>query len=158
MTVHIRPASGDDVRSITELYLEVADEVVQREPTVRHTPDRTGVQRRYEARVGDSERAVLVAVADASIVGFVDAVLLRTFDEGMYHAPGVDVYVEELIVSRASQRRGVGRSLMTAVERWAIEAGARMVTLDTHVSNRAGRGLYGAMGYRDIGVILAKNL
>jgi ribosomal protein S18 acetylase RimI-like enzyme len=33
-----------------------------------------------------------------------------------------------------------------------------MMTLDTHVTNEAARGLYRSLGYREMGVILAKDL
>jgi ribosomal protein S18 acetylase RimI-like enzyme len=63
-----------------------------------------------------------------------------------------------LTVTSASQRRGIGMSLMRAVEAWAKDVGARLVTLDTHVSNEGARRLYSALGYREIGVVFAKEL
>jgi len=72
--------------------------------------------------------------------------------------PRVDAYVEELIVTRSQRRRGVARALMEAVEAWAREAGARIVTLDTHVTNATTRALYDALGYREVGVILLREL
>jgi ribosomal protein S18 acetylase RimI-like enzyme len=154
----VRFAAADDVSAIADLCLEVASEVVEREPTIRHIPDRRSVEARYDARVGEPDRDVFVAVVDGLMVGFADAQLVRSTDEASYHAPGLDVYVEELIVTSALRRQGIARSLMLAVEGWATEAGARMVTLDTHVSNRAARSLYGAIGYREVGTILAKEL
>jgi ribosomal protein S18 acetylase RimI-like enzyme len=154
----IRRADVQDIPSITQLFLEFAAEIVYREPTFRHMPEQTGVDRRYESRVRDPERAVMVAVVDESVVGFVDAMLVRSTDTAKYHAPGLDVFVEELTVTSASQRRGVGTSLIRAVEAWAEHAGARIVTLDTHVTNEAARRLYSALGYREIGVELAKDL
>jgi ribosomal protein S18 acetylase RimI-like enzyme len=92
------------------------------------------------------------------VVGFADAVLNRHEDPGSYHAPGIDAYVEELIVVATHRRRGIGTKLIVAVESWAEASGARLVTLDTHVTNDAARALYGEMGYRDVGVILVKEL
>jgi ribosomal protein S18 acetylase RimI-like enzyme len=158
MEVAVRFAAADDASAIADLCLEVAREVVEREPTVRQAPDRRSVEARYDARVGEPDRAVFVAFVDGSMVGFADAALVRSIDEASYHAPGLDVYVEDLIVTSALRRQGIARSLLLAVEEWAIDAGARMVTLDTHVSNRAARSLYGATGYREVGIILAKEL
>jgi GNAT superfamily N-acetyltransferase len=158
MDVVVRPAGVDDAPAISALYVEIADEVVERESRVRHVPDQEGVRARYEARVQEPDRAVFVAVVDGSVVGFADVALIRTVDEATYHTPGIDVYVEELIVTASTRRVGIGRSLMGFVEAWAKQAGARMATLDTHVSNGGARDFYAAIGYRDIGVILAKNL
>jgi ribosomal protein S18 acetylase RimI-like enzyme len=155
----VRPAESGDLPAITALYLEVADEVIPREPTFRRRPDASSVQRRYASRIDDAERAILVAVVDDVVVGFVDALLNRyVADDGVYHSPGVDAYVEELIVTGPHRRRRIGAALMNAVETWARNAGARMVTLDTHVTNEAARALYTSMGYRQIGVILAKEI
>jgi ribosomal protein S18 acetylase RimI-like enzyme len=154
----VRLAERSDAPAIAALYLEAAGDVVNREPTFRHVPDRSAVERRYAARAKEAEQTLLVAVVDQAVVGFADAVLNRHEDRGSYDAPGVDVYVEELIVTAHHRRRGIGTKLMDAVEAWAEARGARLVTLDTHVTNDAARALYGEMGYRDVGVILVKEL
>ncbi len=63
----------------------------------------------------DCEKAgvrVFVAICDGSVIGFVDAALVRHDDRGTYHAPGLDAFVEELTVTSAARREGVGTSLM----------------------------------------------
>lgn len=154
----VRRAKSDDIPAIADLYLEVAEEVVAREPTLRHMPADAGVQRRYRPRIEDPERAVLVAVADGSVIGFVDAALQRHEDEATYHLPGVHAYVEELTVTAAHRRRGVASTLMQVLETWAKDAGARTILLDTHVTNADARALYGALGYREVGVMLLKEI
>jgi len=47
---------------------------------------------------------------------------------------------------------------MRAIEAWGRNAEARMIWLDTHLTNAAARGLYGAIGYREVGVELVKEL
>jgi ribosomal protein S18 acetylase RimI-like enzyme len=68
------------------------------------------------------------------------------------------VYVDELIVISSARRRGTGTSLMRAVEAWAVDVGAHVVKLDTRASNQEALGLYIALGYRQMGVIFAKDL
>jgi GNAT superfamily N-acetyltransferase len=154
----IRRAKSADLPAIADLYLEVAEEVVAREPSLRHVPDGAGVERRYRSRIGDPDRAVLVAVADGLVVAFIDAALQRHEDQATYHLSGVDAYVEELIVTSAHRRRGVASALIRSLETWAKNAGARAVELDTHVANAEARSLYGALGYREFGVILLKEI
>jgi ribosomal protein S18 acetylase RimI-like enzyme len=148
----VRAAEPDDVGTIAGLYLEVAAEVVAREPSFRHVPDGGEVERRYQSRIGEADQAVLVAVSGNVVVGFVDASLQRHEGGGTYHRTGIDVYVEELIVTASKRRRGVGTALMRAIEAWGRNAEARMIWLDTHVTNASARGLYGAIGYREVGV------
>jgi hypothetical protein len=54
-------------------------------------------------------------LADGAVVGFVDTALQRHEDQGTYHAPGVDAYVEELVVTARHRRRGAGYQLGDAV-------------------------------------------
>jgi ribosomal protein S18 acetylase RimI-like enzyme len=156
--VSVRRANLSDVPTITQLVVDEASEVVAREPTFRYIPDAPNVERRYASRVRDPGRAVFVAVIDQAFVGFVDAVLVEKVDAGAYLAPGLDVYIEEVIVTSDARRRGVGTLLIRAVEEWAKEAGARMVTLDTHVTNESARRLYATLGYREVGVVIVKSL
>jgi ribosomal protein S18 acetylase RimI-like enzyme len=53
---------------------------------------------------------------------------------------------------------GVASDLMRTLEAWAKDAGARAVLLDTHLTNADARSLYGALGYREVGVILLKEI
>jgi hypothetical protein len=73
----VRRAKTGDTPAIAYLYIEVVEEVVPREPALRHVPAGAGVERRYRSRIDHPDRAVLVAVADGSVIGFVDAVLQR---------------------------------------------------------------------------------
>jgi ribosomal protein S18 acetylase RimI-like enzyme len=154
----VRAAEPGDVEAIARLYLEVAPEVVAREPSFRHIPDLTHVEKRYRSRITAADRAVLVAVASGRVVGFIDASLQQHLEPGTYTRPGVDVYVEELIVTGSQRRRGVASALMQKVEEWGGRREARMVWLDTHLTNHAARGLYTAIGYHEIGVELMKDL
>jgi GNAT superfamily N-acetyltransferase len=121
-------------------------------------PDADEVEHRYQSRIAEVDRAVLVAVNGATVVGFADESLQRHEGGGTYHRPGIDVYVEELIVTASQRRRGVATALMQAIETWGRNAQARMIWLDTHLANDGARALYGAIGYREIGVELMKEL
>jgi GNAT superfamily N-acetyltransferase len=154
----VRAAEPDDAPWIARLYLEVAGEVVAREPSFRHVPDAGDVEHRYRSRIREADRAVLVAVMGHTVLGFVDASLQRHEGGGTYHRPGTDVYVEELIVTESRRRRGVGTALMQAIETWGHDSQARMIWLDTHLDNEGARALYGAMGYREVGMELMKEL
>ena len=101
---------------------------------------------------------LLVGVARGGVVAFVDAALIRQSDASNYHAPGLDAYVEELIVTKLHRHRGVARKLIGAVEAWERGVGARIVTLDTHLTNAPARALYEELGYRELGVTFVREL
>ncbi len=158
VSLSIRRARRPDVAKIAALYLEVAEEVAAREPSLRQIPGRDAVERRYRSRVTADDRTVLVALADGSIVGFVDVALQRLEDAGAYDRPGVDGYIEELIVTSTRRRKGVATALMRAAEDWIRDRQGRAVFLDTHVTNAEARAFYSHKGYREVGVILLKEL
>ena len=47
---------------------------------------------------------------------------------------------------------------MVAAEAWVGEGGGRALFLDTHVTNAEARAFYGAINYRELGVMLMKEL
>jgi ribosomal-protein-alanine N-acetyltransferase len=50
------------------------------------------------------------------------------------------------------RRRGIGGRLMVGLAQVARDLGARVMTLEVRLSNRAARGLYGRFGFRPVGV------
>jgi hypothetical protein len=54
-------------------------------------------------------------------------------------------------VAVSHRRRGAATALLRAVDAWAKDAGARMVWVDTHVTNDAARALYAAADYLEFG-------
>jgi ribosomal protein S18 acetylase RimI-like enzyme len=98
------------------------------------------------------ERTVLVAVRDDVLVGFV------TLGHRAHFTGEVDGYVSELAVAAGEERRGVGRELMRAAERWAQEQGYRRLTLETGAANHSARAFYAALGYTEEDVRLTRTL
>jgi ribosomal protein S18 acetylase RimI-like enzyme len=101
---------------------------------------------------GAHDRAVLVAVTDGTLVGFV------TVSQRRHFTGELDAYVGELVVAEEAQRRGVGRALMRAAETWARERGYRRMTLETGAANQTGRAFYAALGYAEEDVRLTRPL
>jgi ribosomal-protein-alanine N-acetyltransferase len=50
------------------------------------------------------------------------------------------------------RRRGIGGRLMVALAQLALDLGARVMTLEVRLSNRAARALYAQFGFRPVGV------
>ncbi len=67
-------------------------------------------------------------------------------------------YLQDLFTAEAARGRGVGRSLIEAVYRWAVREGLARVYWQTHESNAPARRLYDTLADRPGFVIYRKQL
>ena len=80
----------------------------------------------FKTLLASPDARLLVAEKDARIVGHLLAQLHYTF-----HANGPAVWVEEVSVAAAHRGTGIGRALMSAIERWGRDEGCAYVALAT---------------------------
>ena len=73
---------------------------------------------------------------------------LRSYAEGCRSTPVP--YVEGWYVVPEARRRGVGRALATAAERWAEERGYRELASDAPLDNRASELAHRALGFVEV--------
>jgi GNAT superfamily N-acetyltransferase len=92
----------------------------------------------FEAMLVAPDVVLLVAERDGRIVGYLLAQRHHTL-----HANGPVVWVEEVMVAAQHRGAGIGRGLMSAIERWGSEGGAAYVSLAT----RRAASFYNALGY-----------
>jgi ribosomal protein S18 acetylase RimI-like enzyme len=99
-------------------------------------------QAELEAIVASPASRLLVARdADGAIVGTLTLVVFRI-------PTGVRAWIEDVVVDRAAQGRGVGQALTTAAVRLAYENGARTVDLTSRPSREAANRMYQKLGFR----------
>ena len=67
-------------------------------------------------------------------------------------------HVEDLVVDRSCQRRGIGSELIQAGEEWARQNDASQLVLTVWSGNEPGFGFYAALGYQPVSKVLAKEL
>ena len=119
--VHVRPAAPGDVDSLVAVaaMIDLArGRYSPRPPTVEH---RVPLEDRFAEIINDRERAILVAIDDASteVVGFA---AVRDDDLAtIVHTPVL--HVSHLIVAPKYRKRGVARALLSAVVVLAEERG-----------------------------------
>jgi ribosomal protein S18 acetylase RimI-like enzyme len=104
-----------------------------------------GYAEQVAADIDDGSRIVLLAFDDSGVVGMVQLGLVK-WPNGRHRAE-----LQKLIVHTIARRRGIGRELMDAVERVAVENGRTLLVLDT-----AGGGaevLYRTSGWVEIGAV-----
>lgn len=140
MDSNIRPLEPADVEAVVAMQDRLATWIAPwRDPEA--------VRAAVHGWVADStaesfDGSALVAVVDDVVVGFISVSTMRHF------SGETDSYIGELIVDEAHEGRGIGRALVAAAERIAIDRGHRCITLTTGAANERGREFYDRLGFR----------
>jgi GNAT superfamily N-acetyltransferase len=166
MRVEVRAAQPGDGARLAQVWLENARYYVGLFPDDFRIPDQLGLVESFEARLGRPRSAAelhLVAVVDAVVAAFVSARLMEPDEsaarEMLADRPYRRVHVETLGTADAFQRQGLATKLVDAVETWAREQGARIITAGTYLESPVAMPFWEQrMGYRRRSVILAKRL
>jgi len=114
----IRPGSYDDLPAMTRLLQELF--TVETGFSVNTQKQRCGLQMLLDS----SSAGVWVAERCGRVVGMVTVQLLVSTAEG-----GLSGLLEDLVVSSAYRRRGLGKALLHAAVRWSREQGAVRIQL-----------------------------
>ena len=136
----VRPAERDDLDAVARLV----DLVVPTMPGPRQAAARTGTgAERFGRLLDDPDTQMLVAcLADGTRAG---AAMLSV--DAVSIALGGLIMSVVLIVDEDARQRGVGRELVSAVARYADEAGADAVTVSLPSSNREAHRFFSRLGF-----------
>ncbi len=88
-----------------------------------------------------------VAEEGGVLVGFLE-LDYRKYAPGCKESPVP--FIEGWYVVEAARGRGVGRALVAAAERWAIQAGHREIASDVEIENEGSLKAHAALGYEEI--------
>lgn len=94
-------------------------------------------------RLRRDESVIFIAYADEGALGFTQ--LYPSFSSVSVKRLWI---LNDLFVSQAARRGGVGRRLLERAREWAVETGARGLTLTTALTNTAARSLYESCGWQ----------
>jgi GNAT superfamily N-acetyltransferase len=137
MAARTRPATTSDlpvlVHLLGELFSIEAD----------FTPDAEAQRRGLALMLANPRyRMVLVAEREGVVRGMVTGQLVVSTAEG-----GHSVLVEDMVVEAAHRGLGIGRSLLQAIEAWAVERGATRLQLLADRENAPALAFYGREGW-----------
>ncbi len=104
------------------------------------------------AGCGTAGHRVFVAEVDGDVVGVVTA------HAGRHFSGQEQCTIGELAVAAGLERRGIGARLVAEAERWAVDAGLSVLTLETGAANDGARRFYAALGFAEEQVQLTKLL
>ena len=127
--IRIREATCDDGDEVFSLACDLA---------TSFDVEKLAFSAAFQQVLSDDHARLLVAVDSKEVVGY-----CLGFEHSTFFANGRVAWVEEIAVSFTHRKKGVGRSLMTAFERWAVRRAAKLVALAT----RRAAGFYRALGY-----------
>jgi GNAT superfamily N-acetyltransferase len=166
MRVVVRPPKTEDAEGLARAARDLAEQYAAREPDRFHVPEVDAQVSWYQNAVQKPfpENSVwLVAEVDGRAVGEAMARLHEPMANAAIQ-PQSDVgrrraYLEYLAVQAAHRSHGIGGALIEAVEQWARQNGAELISTDTNLRSNVGAvEFYERHGYERQAVILRKSL
>jgi len=167
MSVIVRRAVAGDGPARARLWEESGEFFASLDPDTAQRPEPRGLVEWHEGIIErtaeDPTVLMLVAEVDGNVVGALGARLLEPVSSAswqlMRDLAHRRVHVDALTVAESVRRTGVGTALMGAVERWAVELGAAVITLETGLRNPTSVPFYEErMGYARHEVVFRKPL
>jgi GNAT superfamily N-acetyltransferase len=162
----LRPAQPGDGDDLARGWIETGQYYAALDPQAYQLPEAEGLAAWFETLLGkprSKETVWLVAEVAGRVVGNVEARLEQPFDSAprqlLRHLGELRVVVDALGVEERYRRRGVATRPMQAVEGWAREQSATLVSLETDIASPVSMPFYERrMVYQKRAVIFQKRL
>jgi aminoglycoside 6'-N-acetyltransferase I len=104
----------------------------------------------FSGALAEPSAVLLAERSDGTLVGFAE-LSLRSYAEDCSTSPVG--FLEGWYVVPEARRRGVGRALVAAAEKWAAEQGCTEFASDTRPENRGSIAAHLALGFEDAGTL-----
>ncbi len=129
--MRIRPMTAADASQVADLTTQLGYPTTPEEAADRLGP--------ISERPGD--HAVLIADEDGRAIGWVHVELLPSL------ASGLQANIGGLVVDERHRSDGIGAELLAAAEAWAVERGARRMSVRSRVARERAHRFYEREGY-----------
>ncbi|MCB1218358.1 GNAT family N-acetyltransferase [bacterium] len=160
MEIVVRNAAEADLSAIAALHYH------SRERLSRFIPEGLGEKflmerdlledtEMFREQLADEDSLVLIAEIDGQFCGFLTAAV-QPYEDELLHSPYLTI--EFLEVTPDMSGRGVGSSLLQAVEACARERGIRNIDLSVWQDNPRAQSLYARLGYAPLEIRMYKLL
>jgi ribosomal protein S18 acetylase RimI-like enzyme len=110
----------------------------------------------FRRALGDPSELLLVA-EDDEVRGLAHVLLFDT-PEGEGRRRVRRAHLDSLVVAAASRRRGCGRALLAASQKWAKQKGAEQLVLTVWSGNRDAERFYARLGFTQVSQVLGAKL
>ena len=131
MSIVIRAMAPNDIPAARMLLSQLGYELNTNE-----------VERRYNAVRERGDHAVFVAEEDGRTIGF-----LHLYERPAFDKPP-EVIVQAIVVDQTLRRTGIGKTIMSMAERWALERGYSSIALTSNISRSVAHSFYNRLGYK----------
>lgn len=152
----IRPMTLDDYPAVVVLELEVQAIHVEGAPRV-HIPFGVTSLESYREILADPANAVVLAIQDGEVVGYVHYELIDRPQGEWTYAQRV-VHVHSLTIKQEHRRRGYGERLMDYVNDAARDLKATHVTLEVWAFNKPAHTFYERLGFEPTQINMAREV
>lgn len=146
-TISVRPACIEDIESLTTLLgdlFQIESDFV---------PNAALQEAGLKQLLTQPGAIVLVAELKGEVVGMCSVQTTISTAEG-----GPAGILEDMIVSSNARRRGIGKILLNAAERWSTEHGLTRLQLLAEADNDGAASFYKTLGWQSSGLICYRKL
>lgn len=143
-SLFIRKAAMDDARILRALYAELEQDAVRFQPehfVLGHRTDDF-----FRNIIDSGNQGILVAEAEAGVVGFAHVIILRQKDISCLK-PQTLVYIQDMAVAKEMRGRGIGSKLIEACVEYGKKHGADFVRTQVFPGNADGLRFYEKCGF-----------
>ncbi len=102
----------------------------------------------FEALLASKKAAVFLCVEDEKAIGFSFCTLRNDYVEGTSSSPVG--YLEGVFVDEKYRKSGIGKSLVSSCEKWAMEMGCLEFASDCELNNIGSLDFHLSAGFREV--------
>jgi ribosomal protein S18 acetylase RimI-like enzyme len=149
MNIVVREALEADFEQVAELFMEELTFHAGLLPDRFQIADPIMTREWFNEILADTTKMIIVATMNRKIIGLVQLTLCSNPADPIFRSRRY-VYIEDLAVSEAFQRQGIGRLLMDQAKDWALKQRVHEIELNVWESNKRGISFYAGLGYQTI--------
>jgi diamine N-acetyltransferase len=158
MDIIIRTATEKDYSVLAKLFDELNHMHSKALPHIFVKPSKTPQYLAYIRGIIKNKEAILfVAQSGEEMIGFIQASVRQPPDHPVW-VKRQYAYINDICIVNEYRRTSVGKKLMEAVEKWAIDSGLSQIELNVWDFNKSAMSFFDSTGYKPLHHIMEKNL
>ena len=156
----IREYALGDKESVERCIFEMQEEDFARQPDYWETPEKA-LENKYLdfllKRTSSNNGKLLVAEVDGAVVGYIAIIIEDEKDSRPCMKVKQEGYIPDLVVLRKYQKKGIGKKLLDAAEKYIKSQNCEYISLDVTTGNPA-LDFYKKLSYKEYSVNIKRKL